>query len=156
MLVLVIPELAFVFFHEKPTNVKWVDNCQNEVSFVHPSRTQSLRYTILAQVDLVVIREIPHRIPDVQHQHVCEHEHSVKDVQWPLVSGKVSVRTLENFDDPKDVPAGDDGAADVHEVQNSSKILALLFGFRARFGSEQALANAAPVEEAFERDKEEE
>lgn len=69
---------------------------------------------------------------------------------------KISIVALENFDDPKDVPAGDNGAADVHEVQDASKFLALLVGFRGGFGSDQALPNAATVEEALEGNKEEE
>lgn len=151
-----VPEPVFLLLHEQPSDVKRVEQSQDERPLIHPPGTPSLRHAILAQVDFVVIGKIAHRMPDVEHQHVREHEQSIENVQRPLMCRQISLVALEHFDDPEDVPAGDDGAADVHEVQDPSQFLALLVGFGAGFGSDQALPNAATVEETLERNKEEE
>lgn len=156
MLILMVPEPVFLLLHEQPSDVKRVEQSQDERPLIHPPGTPSLRHAILAQVDFVVIGKIAHRMPDVEHQHVREHEQSIENVQRPLMCRQISLVALEHFDDPEDVPAGDDGAADVHEVQDPSQFLALLVGFGAGFGSDQALPNAATVEETLERNKEEE
>lgn len=70
--------------------------------------------------------------------------------------GQVSLRALEHFNHAEDVSTGDDGAADIHKIEDGSKFLALLVGFRGGLGSDEAVPHAATVEEAFEGHKEEE
>lgn len=95
-------------------------------------------------------------MPDIQHDRIGEHERAVEDVQRPLVLFQVSRVPLPDVDDAEDVPAGDDDAADIHEVEDAPQFLGILVRARVRFWGEDAGSDAPPVKDGFENDEEEE
>lgn len=95
-------------------------------------------------------------MPDVQHQGVHKHECSVEHVEWPFVLLKISSVALENVDDTKYMAAGNNDAANVHEIQDATDPVGILRRVSRVFGVEGPRVDAATVENVFEKNKEKE
>ena len=72
------------------------------------------------------------------------------------MSVEISVSALPNFDNAKDMTARDDGAADVHEVENAAQLGCSGSRFSLGIPGENARFDASSVEDVLQKDKKKE
>lgn len=140
---------------DETVDIKRINQRLPERPRVLVSRTLNLRHTVPGQVDLVILGEIPPRVPPVEHDAVEEHQHTLEHAEEGLVAEErrqrhgIEVRVVESalghaevLDSPEDGADEDEHDAGVEGEQRA-----------AERSVDGAVLRAAAVEEAGEDDE---
>lgn len=97
-LLLPLPKLfLLIFTPEQPDDIERIDQGNKEIPFIHPSRSHALRASISSQKDFNRVWQKHHRMHDIEHDGIDNHESAVEDVKEGFVRVDVAVHALEYF-----------------------------------------------------------